>query len=112
MFCSNGGGINCFAYLLAGSNIQMIRCQGNRTTSYDPTGALQVGGVAIGESVNVYVKDSQFNAAYGETDEIVNNNLSLNNNAVFENCQFNNNQGGASVGSVLGVHASSGLTFP
>lgn len=99
------GDFQTFGYWFTVRNLQMSGCQGNRVRQENlSTG--QCGGLLCQRSVNVYVKDSQFNDAYGEAASIVNTNPSNVINGVFENCQFNNSRGGASSGLVAGLHMS------
>ena len=83
----------------------MSNCQGNNASSQVANFGF-VGGAAIENCVNVYVKDCQFNDAFGEAASLVANNFTLTQNAIFENCQFNNNRGGDSTVQVAGVHMS------
>jgi hypothetical protein len=97
----------CFAYDLVGRNLIMENCQGNGTRDFQPTFVqAQVGGIDLNFSLNILITDSQFNDAFGEADYIVNNNLSLNKNAIYERNQFNNNRGGESAVVIAGVHCS------
>ncbi len=100
-----------FAHNYYGRNIQMFDCQGNGTRDFHPVPSfMQVGGINLSTSANIYLSNCQFNDTYGEGNYIVQAaNFSENYNAVFENCQFNNTVGGPSVAFfVAGVHASSG----
>ncbi|MBS0635824.1 MAG: hypothetical protein JSR37_10215 [Verrucomicrobia bacterium] len=106
-----GSGNTTAGYYFLGRNLQMTNCQGNGTMDLDPRNTrAQVGGIFLQLSLNAYIKDCQFNDAYGESSNIVNSNLSLNNNFVAENCQFNNARGGEFAAIVAGVHCSSSLT--
>ncbi len=87
-------------------NVTIANCQGNFTTVTDVAVLGQCGGINIGSSFNVTIKDSQFNNTFGESSVIVNNNLSTTTNLFVENCQFNNTRGGARVPLVAGVHNS------
>jgi len=102
--------LSCFAYYLIGRNLQMFKCYGNKVSDLDPL-ALggQCGGINCNSGSNVYLENCQFNSTFGLSDVIVNNNLSLLINAIFVNCQFNNNSGGISVVTVAGVHASDNM---
>ena len=87
----------------------MFNCQGNGANHLDQEPNFgQVGGMSLEICENVYVKDCQFNDAFGEAVSIVNNNFSACSNSVFENCQFNNARGGANAIDVCGVHMSDG----
>lgn len=101
------GGV--FNYNIICNNFQMFNCQGNDAKHLDlaPNNG-QVGGLSLEICKNVYVKDCQFNDAFGEAVQIVNNNFSVCSNSVFENCQFNNARGGANAVDVCGVHMSDG----
>ncbi len=102
----------CFGITINGRNLQMNNTQANGTSDFDPTPVgpthvTQCGGLLLNNSLNIYVKDCQFNDSFGETSYIVNNNLGLCSNAVYENVQFNNARGGAGAQVVAGVHRSS-----
>lgn len=97
----------CFAYGLTGRNLQMSDCQGNGTQDLDPTFFFgQVGGAGITASLNVFVKDCQFNDAFGLADVTVASQFEMIENGIFENCQFNNNRGGELALTVNGAHMS------
>ncbi len=105
-----------YGWLLTAKNLQMFRCQGNGSRNFTPTPAspeyiAQTGGITINDSIDVLVKDSQFNDFFAENDYIVNNNLSINFNDVYEDCQFNGASGGAGAILVFGVHRSSAISF-
>ena len=107
----DGFGFN-FGFDITGRNLQMVNCQANGTSDFDPTPvspthATQCGGLSLEDALNTYVKDCQFNDTFGETSYIVNNNLSLCSNCVYENVQFNNSRGGFGCVIVAGVHRSS-----
>jgi hypothetical protein len=105
-----------FGWILVCKNLQMFRCQGNGSRNFTPTPvsptyAGQTGGIGINDSINVLVKDGQFNDFFAENDYIVNNNLSINYNDVYEDCQFNGASGGAGAILVFCVHRSSAFAF-
>jgi hypothetical protein len=95
----------CFGIQLAGINLQMTNCQANDTRLED-FNFTQTGGLDHESSQNSYIKDCQFNNGYGLASFIVNNNISAGVNIVFENVQFNNNQGGIYAAQVYGAHGS------
>lgn len=95
----------CFGFKLAGINLQMTNCQANDTRLED-FNFTQTGGLDHESSQNSYIKDCQFNNGYGLASFIVNNNISAGVNIVFENVQFNNNQGGIYAAQVYGAHGS------
>jgi hypothetical protein len=98
-----------FAYNLVGVNFQMFQCQGNGATDLSPAEAYNfLGAISLQNSRNIYVKDSQFNDIYGENSIIVASDVEINENQVFENCQFNNASGGTGPLTVNGLHQSSG----
>ena len=96
--------IYTFAYRFVARNLQMFSCQGNGTKSFGEN-FRQTGGGLI-QTFNGYLKDCQFNDSFGEYEGIVNTNLSLSQDTVYENCQFNNTTGRG--GFVNGVHLSDG----
>ena len=101
-----------FAHSYVGRNIKIFGCQGNGVTDSDPVfRRRQCGGLLLSDSVNINIKNSQFNDAFGESIYLVNSNLSVNQNMVVENCQFNNSRGGKLAVAVTGVHMSES-TFP
>ncbi len=100
-----------FAYAFYGKNFEMNNCTGNGVRQVDSS-TEQCGGLDCESSVNVYVRNCQFNEAFGEGSVIVNSNLSYDVNAVFEDCQFNNSRGGKTAGLVVGVHMSDGPFIP
>jgi hypothetical protein len=101
---SSTANINVFSYNINSWNVKMNNCQGNGVRSYNSTG--QAGGINALDSVGVYIKDCQFNDAYGDSSSIVNSNLSNCHDFVAENCQFNKAGGGENSSIVAGVHAS------
>lgn len=99
-----------FAYNLVGVNFQMYECQGNGATDLSPAEAYNfLGGISLQNSRNIYVKDCQFNDISGVNSIIVASDIEINENQVFENCQFNNARGGVGAFVVNGVHQSSGF---
>ncbi len=91
------------AYFIVARNLQMFDCQGNKITSLDES----VVGTQIIYSTGVYLKNCQFNDCFGESGFVVGNIiLSNNQNAIYENCQFNNPRGGDSAVIINGVHLS------
>ncbi|MBS0638112.1 MAG: hypothetical protein JSS12_11435, partial [Verrucomicrobia bacterium] len=91
------------AYFIVARNVQMFDCQGNKITSLDEG----LVGSQITYSTNVYLKDCQFNDSFGESGFVIGNIiLSNNQNAIYENCQFNNPRGGDSAVIINGVHLS------
>lgn len=106
---SQSGNRSLFAYGLQCRNLQMYSCQGNnaRSTATTATGN-QVGGL-VGRSYNVYAVDCQFNNIFGEACFLAQGaNVSNVQNAIFENCQFNNARGGNTSTVVTAIHASDG----
>ena len=102
-----------FAYALWVRNLQMSNCQGNGTTETDPFSSFsQVGGIIPQDSVNVQIKDCQFNDTSGVAPAIINSNLSTVHNGTFENCQFNNSRGGKDTYQIWGVHLSDAPFIP
>jgi parallel beta-helix repeat protein len=99
-------------------NINMSNCQGNGTQHLDPEAIFsQVAGIFIDTSLNLYLRDCQFNNTFGLTNLVVNGaNLTENQNAIYENCQFNNIVGGNGDGEfgalvINCVHDSDGGPF-
>ena len=98
-----GGGI--LGFDLSGRNLLMSNCQGNGTSYFDPVNGGGAGGIDIHGSLNVYLKNCQFNDTFGESGFVVNYLTSII-NGVYENCQFNNTRGGDNAFIVQAVHSS------
>lgn len=86
----------------------MLRSHGNNTQDLDPDGSgLQAAGAIINSSINVHLKDCQFNNSFGTADFIVEGaNLSNNQNMVCDDCQFNKPRGGEFTTLINGIHMS------
>lgn len=110
LFCNEAGVFGPFAIQIFGLNIKIYKVQANNVNFTDPISRFQCGGLYCTQSYNINIKESQFNNAFGYASSIVNTNLSLNNNLVAENSQFNNNRGGDMALQVVGVHASGNVT--
>ncbi len=104
-----GDGASTFGMAFAGRNTQIFSSQSDSCRLEEfvgPTFLSQVGGLDITSCVNFHCKNSQFNNHFGEAVAIVNNNLGVSFNVLFESVQFNNNQGGSASRLIYGVHGS------
>ncbi len=84
-------------FILYSRNITVTNCQGNGTTNTWPFfNGRFVGGIFLGISDNIHVKDCQFNNTYGESNFLIaGGNFLSNHDAVYENVQFNGTTGGS-----------------
>lgn len=98
------GFVFTFGFDIIALNLQMWNCQANG--SILTQGTSQVGGILLYRSQNAHIWECQFNDAFGENSNIVNNNISVNSNLLIERSQFNNYRGGQGAQEIWGLHGS------